>query len=161
MQMLKPETKPVSKTGLSELTGNRHLEFQRDHSTNQYKLQRGDEEVPLDKAHFHPVFFANDVEQLRNNPEAQKTLKKFRIFVAPEEVEAAIQEGAKKIQLEMGITESLQVKQRQDQVLQIKIWNQHETELKKKEALLLAEQARTQEQKAMQNRVKGFGTGKH
>jgi len=41
-------------------------------------------------------------------------LKKFRIFVAPDEVEAAIAEGKKKMKLELGISESLVQKYHQE-----------------------------------------------
>jgi hypothetical protein len=37
-------------------------------------------------------------------------LQKFRIFVGPDEVEAAIAEGKKKLKLELGISENLSKK---------------------------------------------------
>lgn len=50
------------------------------------------------------------MEELRNNKDAIKTLQKFRIFVKPEEVEAAIAEGKKKMKLELGVSENLSKK---------------------------------------------------
>lgn len=95
----------------SNLTSNSHIDILRNFGNNTYSLSKANEEVvPIDEAHFHPIFFAKDVEQLRMNPEAQRTLKKFRIFVAPHEIEAAVAESKKKATLQLGISESMQQK---------------------------------------------------
>lgn len=50
----------------TDLTGNRQIEFLRDFSNNTYQLKRGGvNDIDLDESHFHPIFFAKDVEQLR------------------------------------------------------------------------------------------------
>ena len=41
-----------------------------------------------------PIFFANDVEGLRKEPGAQKALKKYRIFVGPDDVVEELKEQA-------------------------------------------------------------------
>ena len=86
--------------GRTALTGNQHLHMVRDHFSETFKLYRGDEdEVQIDETHFQPIFFAKDVESLRGNFEAQRALRKYRIFVGPDEIEAAIEESKQKVKL--------------------------------------------------------------
>ena len=79
----------------------------RDLGDNTYKFYRGgnfdsDHELTFNKeTHFQPLFFARNVEALRNNIEAQRSLRKYRIFVKPEEIEAAIAEAAIKPKLDL------------------------------------------------------------
>lgn len=81
------------------MTGNQQIQMLRDWSDNTYKFYRGgnfdpEHELTFNKEqHFQPLFFARNVEDLRNNIQAQKQLRKFRIFVKPEEIEAAIAEA--------------------------------------------------------------------
>jgi hypothetical protein len=39
-----------------------------------------DEKVIMDTKHYHPSFLAKNVEELRNDPNTRKELKRFRIF---------------------------------------------------------------------------------
>jgi hypothetical protein len=39
-----------------------------------------DQQIVIDESHYHPMFIANDIEELRNNPEIRKVLKQFKIF---------------------------------------------------------------------------------
>ena len=54
----------------------------------------------------------------------------------PEEVEAAIAEGKKKMKLELGVSENLSKKLRQEQELVIKLYNDevHEREKRQRDA---------------------------
>lgn len=86
----------------------------RNFSNNRYQFFKQEKEIPIQEEHFQPIFFAQDVEQLRNNKDAIKTLQKFRIFVKPEEVEAAIEEGKKKMKFELGVSQNLSKKLQQE-----------------------------------------------
>lgn len=69
--------------------------MERDYIEDRYRLEQNGKEIKLfekdedgnDKIHnhFEPVFFANNVEELRDNPEAQQALRQFRIFVGPDD----------------------------------------------------------------------------
>ena len=59
-------------------------------------------------------------------------MQKFRIFVKPEEVEAAIEEGKKKMKLELGVSENLAKKLQQEQELVIKLYNDEAKEREKR-----------------------------
>jgi hypothetical protein len=48
--------------------------MERDYFSNQYKLEQNGHEIELDKQHFQPVFFANKVDDLRENEDAKKAL---------------------------------------------------------------------------------------
>ena len=42
----------------------------RDFSNNTYILKRANDEIKMNEEHFQPIFFANNVDNLRNNPAA-------------------------------------------------------------------------------------------
>jgi hypothetical protein len=47
----------------------------------------------MDEQHFQPLFFANDVEDLRNNPEARKVLKQYKIFTGENQKIQRVDDG--------------------------------------------------------------------
>ena len=68
------------------LTGGAHILMERDLMENKYALVKGDAKIELDQKHFDPVFFAKSTEELRRDPEATKQLRKFQIFVKPDDI---------------------------------------------------------------------------
>lgn len=54
------------------------MEFNPD--KNRLGFYKQEEEIQLDDSHFEPLFFANDIEELRNNQNARKALKQYQIF---------------------------------------------------------------------------------
>ena len=48
------------------------MEFNPD--KNRLGFYKQEEEIQLDDSHFEPLFFANDIEELRNNQNARKAL---------------------------------------------------------------------------------------
>ena len=92
----------------------------RDFFDNTYHLFRGHEEEAVNfnkEEHFQPVFFAKDIESLRNNTEAQRALRKYRIFVKPEEIEKAIEESKAITKLKLGLDDNLPVKLEEDRAV--------------------------------------------
>ena len=59
--------------------------MERDVNSGKYELVQNGKKLKLDETHFQPIFFADDVDELRDNLDAQKSLKKYRIFVGPDE----------------------------------------------------------------------------
>ena len=117
-------------------------------------MQRASEPVPIDDSHFYPVFFAKHVEELRMNTQAQKTLRKFKIFVAPDEVEAAIEEGKKQAKLELNVSENLFAKLRQEKDDMIKRYQRQEAERLK---AAQAEEEKRKNKNDLANKLKGLG----
>ena len=76
------------------LTGNTHIFMERDVSSGRYELLQNGKKLKLQEEHFQPIFFAPDVETLRSIPAATKSLKKYRIFVGPDEFVEKLQEKA-------------------------------------------------------------------
>ena len=59
--------------------------MERDVNSGRYDLVLNGKSFELeDTKHFQPIFFADNVEELRDNPDAYKSLKKYRIFVSPD-----------------------------------------------------------------------------
>jgi hypothetical protein len=71
--------------GKPPLTGNTHIFMERDLLAERYYLEQNGEHIHLADTHFQPIFFARKVDDLREDPDANKALKKFRIFVGPDE----------------------------------------------------------------------------
>ena len=68
--------------------------MERDVNSGRYDLLQNGKQLELKETHFQPIFFANDVEGLRKEPGAQKALKKYRIFVGPDDVVEELKEQA-------------------------------------------------------------------
>lgn len=67
----------------------------RNFGNNTYQLKKADDFIPVGDNHFQPIFFAKNVTQIQRNPDAVRSLRKYRIWVAPQDVEAAIAEANK------------------------------------------------------------------
>lgn len=151
-----PKEAPLKRT---ELTSNQHIEFVRDYSKNKYRLVKGlTEELELGEEHFHPVFFAKNVEELRDNPQAQKTLKQYKIFVSPEEVENAIEQAKKEAKkLNLNIEKPLQEKFFEEERLWMKLYHQQEQERQQYLQQLEAKQQEERSQTLMKERLANVG----
>ena len=74
-----------SRKSVPGLTGNTHIIMRRDFD-NKYELEQNGDKLKLSDTHFQPIFFAKNTNQLRNEPSACNALKKFRIFVKPDDM---------------------------------------------------------------------------
>ena len=61
---------------------------------DKYELEQNGEPIELDDTHFQPIFFAKNTDMLRKEPTACNALKKFRIFVTPDEMHKKLKEAA-------------------------------------------------------------------
>lgn len=119
--------------GMTTVTGNGHILMERDRYSKRYELEQHGKKIEIGDTHFQPIFFAQDVEELRNNVHAQKALKKYRIFVGPDE----FVEDLKKDQIpKLNIADTLQEKLRLQQEKDLLDFRQREgPKLERKDAL--------------------------
>lgn len=76
----KSPTQPRPALADGERGGTGHIIMEYNPEKNRIGYFKEDKEIILQDSHFEPLFFANDIEEIRNNPDARKALRSYNIF---------------------------------------------------------------------------------